>query len=128
MAHLKMVQVGTDVHDNPVYNVVDENDKLVKTTIFTEAEALAMISGVEAEAAPVEEAEEIIEEVEAVIEEVEEVIEGVEESSDVPDYGSMTKVQLEALMREHGIELDRRKSKGDLLEQVDGYFKGYFSI
>jgi len=123
-----MVQVGTDVHDNPVYNVVDENDKLVKTTIFTEAEALAMISGVEAEAAPVEEAEEIIEEVEAVIEEVEEVIEGVEESSDVPDYGSMTKAQLEALMREHGIELDRRKSKGDLLEQVDGYFKGYFSI
>tara|TARA_R100001443_G_scaffold108284_1_gene118628 strand:- start:536 stop:919 length:384 start_codon:yes stop_codon:yes gene_type:complete len=127
MAHLKMVQVGTDVHDNPVYNVMDENDKLVKTTIFTEAEALAMISGVEAEAAPVEEAE-VIEEVEAVIEEVEEVIEGVEESSDVPDYGSMTKVQLEALMREHGIELDRRKSKGDLLEQVDGYFKGYFNI
>tara|TARA_R100000655_G_scaffold45039_1_gene81862 strand:+ start:99 stop:479 length:381 start_codon:yes stop_codon:yes gene_type:complete len=126
MAHLKMVQVGTDVHDNPVYNVVDENDKLVKTTIFTEAEALAMISGVEAEAAPVEEAEEIIEEVEAVIEEVEEVIEEVEESSDVPDYGSMTKAQLEALMREHGIELDRRKSKGDLLEQVDGYFKDNF--
>mgnify|MGYP003108410668 FL=1 len=120
MAHLKMVQVGTDVHDNPVYNVVDENDKLVKTTIFTEAEALAMISGVEAEAAPVAEPE--------VIEEVEEVIEEVEESSDVPDYGSMTKAQLEALMREHGIELDRRKSKGDLLEQVDGYFKGYFNI
>jgi hypothetical protein len=113
MAHLKMVQVGTDVHDNPVYNVVDENDKLVKTTIFTEAEALAMISGVEAEAAPVAEPE---------------VIEEVEESSDVPDYGSMTKAQLEALMREHGIELDRRKSKGDLLEQVDGYFKGYFNI
>ena len=117
MAHLKMVQVGTDVHDNPVYNVVDENDKLVKTTIFTEAEALAMISGVE-ESAPVEE---------AVIEEVEEVIEEVKESSNVPDYGSMTKAQLEALMREHGIELDRRKSKGDLLEQVDDYFKEYFN-
>tara|TARA_R110002020_G_scaffold290532_1_gene505984 strand:- start:821 stop:1186 length:366 start_codon:yes stop_codon:yes gene_type:complete len=121
MAHLKMVQVGTDVHDNPVYNVVDENDKLVKTTIFTEAEALAMISGVEVEAAPVEEAE--------VIEEVEEVATPEPENSrDVPDYGSMTKAQLEALMREHGIELDRRKSKGDLLEQVDGYFKGYFNI
>ena len=117
MAHLKMVQVGTDVHDNPVYNVVDENDKLVKTTIFTEAEALAMISGVE-ESAPVEE---------AVVEAVEEVIEEVEESSNVPDYGSMTKAQLEALMREHGIELDRRKSKGDLLEQVDDYFKEYFN-
>ena len=118
MAHLKMVQVGTDVHDNPVYNVVDENDKLVKTTIFTEAEALAMISGVEAEAAPVAEPE--------VIEEV--ATPEPENSREVPDYESMTKAQLEALMREHGIELDRRKTKSDLLEQVDGYFKGYFNI
>ena len=122
MANLKMVQVGTNVHDEPVYNVVDENDKLVKTTIFTEAEALTMISGVE-ESAPVEE---------AVIEEVEELEEVAtpepENSREVPDYGSMTKVQLEALMREHSIELDRRKSKGDLLEQVDAYFKGYFNI
>jgi hypothetical protein len=35
MSNLKMVQVGTDINDNPVYNVVDENDKLV-TTIFDE--------------------------------------------------------------------------------------------
>ena len=113
-----MVQVGTNVHDEPVYNVMDENDKLVKTTIFTEAEALTMISGVE-ESAPVEEAEAVIEEV---------ATPEPENSREIPDYGSMTKVQLEALMREHGIELDRRKSKGDLLEQVDGYFKGYFNI
>ena len=119
-----MVQVGTNVHDEPVYNVMDENDKLVKTTIFTEAEALTMISGVE-ESAPVEEAEAVIEEVE----ELEEVATPEPENSrEIPDYGSMTKVQLEALMREHGIELDRRKSKSDLLEQVDGYFKGYFNI
>ena len=38
----------------------------------------------------------------------------------------MNKVELEASMREHGIELDRRKSKGDLLEQVDEYFKDNF--
>ena len=118
MANLKMVQVGTNVHDEPGYNVVDENDKLLKTTIFTEAEALTMISGVE-ESAPVEE-------VEAVIEEV--ATPEPENSREVPDYESMTKAQLEALMREHGIELDRRKTKSDLLEQVDGYFKGYFNI
>tara|TARA_R100000781_G_C3995593_1_gene98487 strand:- start:55 stop:438 length:384 start_codon:yes stop_codon:yes gene_type:complete len=127
MANLKMVQVGTNVHDEPVYNVMDENDKLVKTTIFTEAEALTMISGVE-ESAPVEEAEEIIEEAEAVIEEV--ATPEPENSREVPNhsYKNMTKVQLEAFMRGHGVELDRRKSKSDLLEQVDGYFKGYFNI
>ena len=127
MANLKMVQVGTNVHDEPVYNVVDENDKLVKTTIFTEAEALAMMSGVE-ESAPVEEAEEIIEEVEEVIEEV--ATPEPENSREVPNhsYRNMTKAQLEAFMRGHGVELDRRKSKSDLLEQVDGYFKGYFNI
>ena len=127
MANLKMVQVGTNVHDEPVYNVMDENDKLVKTTIFTEAEALTMISGVE-ESAPVEEAEEIIEEAEAVIEEV--ATPEPENSREVPNhsYKNMTKVQLEAFMRGHGVELDRRKSKSDLLEQVDGYFKGDFNI
>lgn len=30
----------------------------------------------------------------------------------------MTKVQLEALGRTHGIELDRRKTKADLIEEV----------
>ena len=115
-----MVQVGTNVHDEPVYNVMDENDKLVKTTIFTEAEALTMISGVE-ESAPVEEVEEVIEEV---------ATPEPENSREVPNhsYKNMTKTQLEAFMRGHGVELDRRKSKSDLLEQVDGYFKGYFNI
>jgi hypothetical protein len=39
----------------------------------------------------------------------------------------MTKVELEALMRDHGVELDRRLTKSDLLEQVDIYFKETFS-
>ena len=38
-------------------------------------------------------------------------------------YESMTKLELEAEMRLHGIELDRRKSKKDLLEEVKNFFK-----
>jgi len=42
----------------------------------------------------------------------------------VPDYQGMTKKELEALMREYGIELDRRKSKDDLMKEVESFFKG----
>lgn len=34
------------------------------------------------------------------------------------EYQTMTKVELEALGREHGIELDRRKSKAALIEEL----------
>ena len=34
------------------------------------------------------------------------------------EYQEMTKVELEALGREHGIELDRRKSKAALIEEL----------
>ena len=30
----------------------------------------------------------------------------------------MSKIELEALGREHGIELDRRKNKADLIEEL----------
>tara|TARA_Y100000004_G_C8718601_1_gene329099 strand:- start:48 stop:362 length:315 start_codon:yes stop_codon:yes gene_type:complete len=39
-------------------------------------------------------------------------------------YKSMTKVELEAFMREHGVELDRRKTKAALLKEVDAFFEG----
>lgn len=42
----------------------------------------------------------------------------------VPDYKGMTKNELEALMREYGVELDRRKTKTDLMKQVEEYFNG----
>lgn len=42
----------------------------------------------------------------------------------VPDYSGMTKTELEAFMREYGVELDRRKTKADLMKQVDEYFNG----
>ena len=38
--------------------------------------------------------------------------------NDEDDLESMTKVELEALGREHGIELDRRKNKSDLIEEL----------
>jgi len=38
-------------------------------------------------------------------------------------YKSMSKLELETMMREHGIELDRRKSKKELLEEVENFFK-----
>ena len=56
--------------------------------------------------------------VEEVVEEaVEEVVEEVEESS--PDFNSMTKVQLEEYGRTIGIELDRRKKKSALIEELE---------
>ncbi len=41
-----------------------------------------------------------------------------------PKYDSMSKLELETLMREEGIELDRRKSKAKLLAEVKAHFKG----
>tara|TARA_B100000214_G_scaffold350658_1_gene304496 strand:+ start:467 stop:781 length:315 start_codon:yes stop_codon:yes gene_type:complete len=52
---------------------------------------------------------------EPVVEVVEEVV--VEESSEV-DYEAMTKVQLEEHGRSLGIELDRRKKKSALIEEL----------
>ena len=34
------------------------------------------------------------------------------------EYQAMTKIELEALGREHGIELDRRKNKSDLIQEL----------
>mgnify|MGYP001332142382 CR=1 FL=1 len=40
------------------------------------------------------------------------------ELMDDDDLEGMTKIELEALGREHGIELDRRKNKADLIEEL----------
>jgi hypothetical protein len=105
MSKLEMISIGNNLDGDPVYQIGTRGDDgsmtLVKTTIMTEAEAIAAISG-DVKAEVVEEAE-IIEE--------------------AVDVDSMTKVQLEAYMREHNIELDRRKSKKDLLAQVKAFFK-----
>ena len=41
-----------------------------------------------------------------------------------PKYDTMSKLELEAFMREEGIELDRRKSKAKLIAEIKAYFKG----
>jgi len=41
-----------------------------------------------------------------------------------PKYASMTKLQLETLMRGYGVELDRRRTKASLLEEVREHFNG----
>ena len=41
-----------------------------------------------------------------------------EEAVDFDDLNDMTKRKLELLAREYGVELDRRKSKDDLVEEV----------
>ena len=55
---------------------------------------------------------------EPVVEEVEEAVEEVVEESS-PDFNSMTKVQLEEYGRTIGIELDRRKKKSALIEELE---------
>ena len=41
-----------------------------------------------------------------------------------PKYNEMSKLELETFMREHGIELDRRKSKATLVKEVKAHLKG----
>lgn len=41
-----------------------------------------------------------------------------------PKYDDMSKLELEAFMREEGIELDRRKSKAKLIAEIKAHFKG----
>ena len=114
MADLEMISIGSNLDGDPVYQVGSRNSDgkmmLASTTIMTEAEAKAMIAS--------KASGEVIEAVaEPVVEEAEEI------NDTVVDVDSMSKLQLEAYMREHGIELDRRKKKKDLLSQVKAFFK-----
>ena len=119
-----MVEVGTNDNGESLYNVRYKSGELVSEDKFTKEKAEAMVKK-GAKEAP-KEAPEVEETPE--VEEAPEVEEEEEsEEEEVPDYESMTKVELEALMRDHGVELDRRLNKSDLLEQVDTYFKENFS-
>ena len=45
-------------------------------------------------------------------------------STKKPKYDAMSKLELEELMRNEGIELDRRKTKAKLVAEVKAHFKG----
>tara|TARA_R110000823_G_scaffold40450_2_gene107298 strand:- start:158 stop:463 length:306 start_codon:yes stop_codon:yes gene_type:complete len=100
MSDIEMFHVGENESGEKLYNLrYVKGGVSLPTPSMTEAQALAKINGTE-------------------------VTEEVATTTDAPDYKSMKKIELEALMRTHGIELDRRKSKKDLMMEVDTFFKG----
>ena len=100
-----MFHVGENEDGNKLYNLrYVKGGMSLPTPSMTEAQALARINGTEVEIVSVEPVEEVV--------------------TIVPDYKTMNKIELESLMRKHDIELDRRKSKADLLAEVDAFFKG----
>lgn len=66
----------------------------------------------------------VVEEPAPVVPTPEPVVEPIVEDVAVPeDLASMSKVELEGLARDHGLELDRRLSKKKLLDQVASLVK-----
>ena len=98
MSDIEMFHVGENSKGEELYNLrYIKGGRSLPTPSMTKAEALAKINGTEV------------------------VVEAVPEVG--KNYHDMTKKELELFMREHGIELDRRKSKGDLLDEVDKFFE-----
>ena len=95
---MELIQNGTFATGEPVYQIAEKNSDGTHTIVvfdpMTKEEAEARLKSMG----------------------------GTTVSYDSPNYKSMTKLELEAMMREHGVELDRRKSKGELLKEVDAYF------
>ena len=102
---MELIQNGTFATGEPVYQIAEKNSDGTHTTVvfdpMTKEEAEARLKSMGG----------------TTVEPVKETV-----SDDSPNYKSMTKLELEAMMREHGVELDRRKSKGELLKEVDAYF------
>jgi hypothetical protein len=101
MSDIEMFHVGENSEGEELYNLrYVKGGRSLPTPSMTKAEALARINGTKLDAA-----------------------------MDTPppaekSYKDMTKKELELFMREHDIELDRRKTKDDLLKQVDEFFEG----
>ena len=112
MSDIEMFHVGQNEDGDKLYNLrYVKGGMSLPTPSMTEAQALARINGTEVTevtltmTAPVDNTT-------------------IVTVTDVPDYKSMTKTELETEMRYHGIELDRRKTKKDLMIEVDAFFKG----
>ena len=100
---MELIKNGTFATGEPVYQIAEKNSDGTHTTVvfdpMTKEEAEARLKSMGGTTASDETT-----------------------SDDSPNYKSMSKLELEAMMREHGVELDRRKSKGELLKEVDAYF------
>ncbi len=122
---VEMIKIGKNENGEDLYNLkYVKGGRALPTPSMTKAEALAMINGTEVEDTVIEEiigtpvVEDVVEEVVTV------TVTVTDKPTTVPDYKSMNKKELEDLMRTHDIELDRRKSKKDLMIEVDTFFKG----
>jgi hypothetical protein len=105
MSDIEMFHVGENDKGEALYNLrYIKGGKSLPTPSMTKAEALAKINGTEV--------------VEPIVVSEDEVV-----VIDDKPVQEMTKIELEAFMRTHGIELDRRKSKADLLEQVEKFLE-----
>ena len=112
MSDIEMFHVGENESGEKLYNLrYVKGGVSLPTPSMTEAQALAKINGTE-----------VIEDTLTMTAPVDNTT--IVTVTDVPDYKSMTKTELETEMRYHGIELDRRKTKKDLMIEVDTFFKG----
>jgi len=100
---MELIKNGTFATGEPVYQIAEKNSDGTHTTVvfdpMTKEEAEARLKSMGGT-----------------------TVSDETTSDDSPNYESMSKLELEAMMREHGVELDRRKSKGELLKEVDAYF------
>jgi len=134
MAALEMIHVKNGEGNNPLYQIgikhADGTHTIVNTKFRKEHQAIAYLEALETaiveEAPAIDVAMDTLTVTETDISEEKVMVK--EETTIVPNYKSMTKLELEETMRFHNIELDRRKSKKDLLQEVDMFFKGNFSI
>jgi|TARA_R110000787_G_scaffold93795_1_gene196130 hypothetical protein len=122
---VEMIKIGKNENGEDLYNLkYVKGGRALPTPSMTKAEALAMINGTEVEDTVIEEiigtpvVEDVVEEVVTV------TVTVTDKTTIIPDYKDMDKKELEALMRTHDIELDRRKSKKELMMEVDSFFKG----
>jgi hypothetical protein len=136
VAALEMIYVKNGEGNNPLYQIgikhADGTHTIVNTKFRKEHQAVAYLAELETvtveEAPAIDAAMDTLTITETGISEEKVMVEVEEETTIVPNYKSMTKLELEETMRFHNIELDRRKSKKDLLQEVDMFFKGNFSI
>ena len=135
MADLEMIHVKNGEGNNPLYQIgikhADGTHTIVNTKLRKEHQAIAYLAELGTttveEAPAIDAAMDTLTITETGIDE-EVMVEVKEETTIVPNYETMTKLELEETMRFHNIELDRRKSRKDLLQEVEMFFKGNFSI
>ena len=119
MADLEMLYVKNGEGNNPLFQIGTRNEdgsyNIMYTDYLKEHQAIAFLEKLKSKEEPV---------VEKAIEKM--VLDNTlaEESSNIPDYKGMSKKKLEETMRSYGIELDRRKSRVALLEEVEMFFDG----